>query len=179
MVGLSFPLETESLLIRPFDRGDVAPIHAVFSDHEVMRYVPGGARDREGSLARLQAFIDHQERYGFSKWAVIEKASRQLIGDCGLQYLDGGPDIELGFHLARAHWGHGYATEAARACLAWALAERSERVVAIVDPANGRSIRVLEKIAMRPAGVAEYFGREWLLYVVERFGGRRRIESRR
>jgi ribosomal-protein-alanine N-acetyltransferase len=82
--------------------------------------------------------------------------------------LAGGPDIELGFHLARSHWGRGYATEAARACLAWALAERTERVVAIAAPANRSSIRVLEKISMQPAGTAQYFGRNWLLYVAER-----------
>jgi ribosomal-protein-alanine N-acetyltransferase len=171
VVGL-LRIETKRLLIRPFALGDGDSIHAVFSDPEVMRYVPGGARDREGSLARLQSLIDHQLRHGFSKWAVVEKTNGQLIGDCGLQYLDGGPDIELGFHLARTLWGRGYATEAGRACLAWALAERPERVVAIVDPANSRSIRVLEKIAMRPAGSAEYFGRQWMVYVAERSAAR-------
>jgi RimJ/RimL family protein N-acetyltransferase len=121
--------------------------------------------DHGRSLARLGSLIDHQQRHGFSKWAVIEKATGGLIGDCGLQYLDGGPDIELGFHLARGYWGQGYATEAARACLAWARAERAERVVAIVDPANQRSTRVLRRIGMSPAGTASYFGREWLLLV--------------
>jgi ribosomal-protein-alanine N-acetyltransferase len=140
-------------------------MHAVFSDPEVMRYVPGGACERERSRSRLQSLIQHQRDHGFSKWAVAEKPSGHLIGDCGPQYLDGGPDIELGFHLARAHWGHGYATEAARACLAWALAERAERVVAIVDPANQLSVRVLAKIGMQPAGTESHYGRRWLLYV--------------
>ena len=158
------PITTERLLIRPLAPTDIEAMHAVFSDPEVMRHVPGGACDHEHSRARLQSLIDHQNRHGFSKWAVAEKTSGHLVGDCGLQYLDGGPDIELGFHLARAHWGHGYATEAARACLAWALAERAERVVAIVDPANQRSVRVLDKIGMLPAGTESHFGRRWLLY---------------
>jgi RimJ/RimL family protein N-acetyltransferase len=165
MARVPIPLTTQRLLIRPLAPTDIEAIHAVFSDPEVMRYVPGGACDRERSLARLQSLIDHQDKHSFSKWAVAEKASGHLIGDCGLQYLDGGPDIELGFHLAPAHWGRGYATEAARACLAWALAERAERVVAIVDPVNQRSVRVLDKIGMKPAGAESHFGRWWLLCV--------------
>jgi [ribosomal protein S5]-alanine N-acetyltransferase len=82
-----------------------------------------------------------------------------------MQYLDGGPDIELGFHLGRGCWGQGYATEAAGACLAWARAEQAERVVTIVDAANQRSTRVLHKIGITPAVAGSYFGREWLLFV--------------
>jgi RimJ/RimL family protein N-acetyltransferase len=110
-------ITTERLLIRPLARADFEVIHRMFSDPEVMRYVPGGACDRERNLARLGSLIAHQQRYGFSKWAVIEKATGGLIGDCGLQFLDGGPDVELGFHLGRGYWGQGYATEAASACL--------------------------------------------------------------
>lgn len=148
---MAFAIRTERLLIRPFALDDLEAVHPVFSDRDVMRYIPGGACDRAGSLARLQSLIDHHERHGFSKWAVVETASGRLIGDCGLQYLAGEPDIELGFHIARAQWGRGYATEAARACLAWACCQRTERIVAIIDPANKPSIRVLEKLGMQPA----------------------------
>jgi RimJ/RimL family protein N-acetyltransferase len=165
MRHVQFLLRTERLMLRPFAFADLNAMHGVFSDPEVMRYVPGGPRDRKGSLARLRSLIDHQEKHGFSKWAVVTRTSRQVIGDCGLQYLADGSDIELGFHLSRAHWSHGYATEAGRACLAWALAERPERVVAIVDPANMQSIRVLRKIGMQSAGMMSYLDREWALYV--------------
>lgn len=155
------------MLIRPFTLADTDAAHALYSDPQVMRYVPGGPRTRDGSLARLQEHVEHQRRHGFSKWAVFRNADRTFVGDCGLQYLADGPDIELGFHMLPAHWGRGYATEAASACLGWGLRERSERVVAIVDPANRTSIRVLEKIGMRSAGKASYFDQEWLLYVIE------------
>jgi RimJ/RimL family protein N-acetyltransferase len=165
MAGVTILIMTERPLIRPFASADIEAVHAVFSDPEVMRYVPGGACDREGSLARLGSLIGHQQDHGFSKWAVVDKAGGCLIGDCGLQYLDDGPDIELGFHLGRGYWGQGYATEAAGACLAWARGERAERVVAIADPANQASARVLRKIGMAPLGAGSYFGREWLLFV--------------
>ena len=161
-------LETERLLIRPLTVADLDRVHVVYSDAEVMRFSPGGACDFERSRARLESSIDHQRAHGFSRWAVIEKESERLVGDCGFQYLDAGPDIELGFHFARSHWGRGFATESAHACLEWALAERQESVVAIVDPANAASIRVLEKIGMRASRRVWYFDREWRLYVTER-----------
>ncbi|MCV7054735.1 GNAT family N-acetyltransferase [Mycolicibacterium gilvum] len=75
-----------------------------------------------------------------------------MIGDCGLQFLPGRPDLELGFHLAREYWGHGCATEAASACLGWALINRTERVVAIVDPQHRTSQRVLTKLGHAARG---------------------------
>ena len=72
------------------------------------------------------------------------------MGEAGLQLLEAGPDVELGYTLARAAWGRGYATEAARAVLRWAFAGlRLPRVVAVADPANTASLRVLEKLGMR------------------------------
>ena len=58
---------------------------------------------------------------------------------------------ELGWALARAAWGHGYATEAARAVRAWAYAERGvERLISLIDPRNVRSVRVADKLGAEP-----------------------------
>lgn len=162
---MPLPIATERLIIRPFTSADLEAMHAVWSDPEVMGPVPATACDREKSRARLSEKISHQARHGFSRWAVVEQASGTVIGECGLQYLDGGTDIELGYKLARARWGQGFAAEAARACLKWALAERAERVVAIVDPANARSSRVLDKIGMLRVGTWHGFDHEWNFYV--------------
>lgn len=75
-----------------------------------------------------------------------------------------GRGLELGCKLARAHWGRGLAAEAAQACLAWARAERPERVVAIVNPANTRSVRILERIGMVRAGIFSRSGHTWDFY---------------
>lgn len=155
-------------MIRPFTVADFEALHAVWSDPAVMAPIPSQAYDREQSWARLTEKFCHQARHGFSKWAVTEAASGAVIGECGVHYLEGGPDIELGYKLARAYWGQGLAAEAARACPGWALAERPERVVAIVDPANIRSARILGKIGMVPDGTLTRFGHTWNFYVAIR-----------
>jgi RimJ/RimL family protein N-acetyltransferase len=160
----ALPLITERLVIRPFAREDLAAIHAVWSDPEVMDPVPSKVLDLDESRAKLAEKISHQRRHGFGRWAVVDKASATVIGECGLEYLDGGPDIELGYKLGRASWGQGFALEAARACLGWALAERPEQVVAIVDAGNARSARVLTAIGMVREGTESHFGRVWDLY---------------
>jgi len=162
------PITTKRLIIRPFTPADFEAIHAVWSDPAVMALIPSPAYDREKSWARLTEKFRHQARHGFSKWAVAEKASGTVIGECGVHYLEGGPDIELGYKLARAYWGQGLAAEAAHACLDWALAERPERVVAIVDPANIRSARILTKIGMVQDGTFSRFGHTWDFYVAIR-----------
>jgi RimJ/RimL family protein N-acetyltransferase len=165
---VSLPITTGRLIIRPFTPADFEAIHAAWSDPAVMGPIPSQAYDREQSWARLTGKFRHQARHGFSKWAVAEQATGTVIGECGVHYLEDGPDIELGYKLARAYWGKGFASEAARACLDWALAERPERVVAIVDPANIRSARILSRIGMVQDGTFSRCGHTWDFYVANR-----------
>jgi len=162
------PIRTERLTIRPLEPGDVEAMHSVYSDPEVTRFIPGGVRDLDGTRQRVADLIAHQDRYGVSKWAVTLSDSDVVIGDCGLQFLPGRPELELGFHFARGHWGRGYATEAGSACLAWALASRSERILAIVDPQHRVSQRILLKLGMRSIGDDHLLGRNWLVYEANR-----------
>lgn len=138
-------------------------MHAVYSDPEVTRFIPGGVRDMAGTRQRVAELIAHHDRHGVSKWAVTLCDSGVLIGDCGLQFLPGRPELELGFHFARAYWGHGYASEAATACLGWALTRRTERILAIVDPQHHSSQRVLAKLGMQLIGEAHILDRTWLV----------------
>lgn len=165
---MSLPITTKRLVIRPFTMADFEAIHAVWSDPAVMALIPSQPYYREQSWARLTEKSGHQARHGFSKWAVTVAASGAVIGECGLHYLEGGPDIELGYKIARAYWGQGLAGEAAQACLDWALAERRERVVAIVDPANVRSARILRKIGMVQDGTFTRVDHTWNFYVAIR-----------
>jgi ribosomal-protein-alanine N-acetyltransferase len=164
-------LETARLLLRPFAPGDRDAIHAVYADPDVMRYVGNGPhRTLEETDAALRIYGEVLAREGYSFLAVCERGSGTLIGDAGLYPLGGqGPDVELGYTLARGAWGRGYATELGRALVDYAFDElRVPRVVAQVEPGNAASRRVLEKLGMSERELRTAYGRPHVFYVVER-----------
>jgi RimJ/RimL family protein N-acetyltransferase len=164
-------LETERLLLRTWTLEDTEEALAIYSDPEVMRYIGTGATFRtvEEISPRLLRAMAHQERYGYGFWAVIEMASGRLVGACGIKHLEDGPEVEVGYHFARAAWGKGYATEAAGACLRYAFEQvKLECVVGVVQPANQASRRVLEKIGMTYEGMGHYYGAEAMRFVATR-----------
>jgi [ribosomal protein S5]-alanine N-acetyltransferase len=162
------PIETARLHIRPLEESDVDGAHRVYGDPEVMRYVgaDGAPRTREQSAAGVARMIEGQERNGFSLWAVELRETSEMIGICGVVHVDGtGPDVELVYEFQRSAWGKGYATEAARACLDAALGPLDlKRVVALAYPENAQSIRIMQKLGMRDAGVVDAYGHELVCY---------------
>lgn len=168
-----FPLETERLSIRPLTLEDLEGFHQVFGDEEVMARIPSGvSRDLDHSRERLEWLIRHQEVHGFSLWGVVEKSSGELIGDCGLVYVEGvGPDIELAYHLRRDRWGNGYVTEAARRCVHHGLKElQIPRIIALTDHDHFVSRRVMEKVGMVHEGETHAYGKEMVVYAISGLG---------
>jgi ribosomal-protein-alanine N-acetyltransferase len=148
-------------------------MHEVYADREVMRYVGSGdsfSESIEDSERRLRRAIAHHERHGFGLWAVTSRETGMVMGDAGLFLFAGrGPEIELAYRFAKAHWGRGFATEAARAWLEYGFGELDlERIVAVTHEENPASRRVLEKIGMRPEGRKNYRGTDLLLFAIER-----------
>ena len=145
-------VETERLLLRHFHLLDCAALDVVFGDAEVMRFGPG-VQDQAWVRNWVRTCLEnYYQTLGFGPWAVMEKASARLVGYCGLFYfpdIAGRPEVEIGYRLARAAWGQGYATEAARAVRDYGLEVLGlRRLVAIIDPHNAASLRVAEKIGM-------------------------------
>jgi ribosomal-protein-alanine N-acetyltransferase len=166
---MDFPIETPRLLIRPFtaEDGDIAAMHALFSDPEVMKYIGGKPLDSiERTRERILRWIGYQEKFGYTLWAVIEKSSGELIGDCGLfPFENEGPEVEVGYDLRRDRWGRGYATEAARACLDYGFDKRKlERIVAVTYPEHIASRRVLEKCGMTERGMRHCYNHDLVFY---------------
>jgi ribosomal-protein-alanine N-acetyltransferase len=164
-------LTTPRLRLRPFTPADQPEIHAVYADPDVMRFVGHGAhRTMAETATALRTYGDVLERRGYSFLAVSEREGGALIGDAGLHPLGGvGPDVELGYTLARSAWGKGYATELGRALIEYAFTVlRVPRVVAQVEPANTGSRRVLAKLGMTEREQRTAYGRPHLLYAVER-----------
>jgi RimJ/RimL family protein N-acetyltransferase len=158
-----FILETHRLILREFDEADVVPFYRMGSDPGVMRYLSepnGGLKSVEHALEVLRArpLADYQ-KYGFGRWACVLKATGAVIGFAGLKYLAEEKEIDLGYRLLPAYWAQGLATEACRAVLEYGKTHlRIERIIALVDPENLASVRVLEKLGLKPAGHVEYHG---------------------
>ncbi len=170
-MSIPLPIETERLLVRSFlPEADSKPMFAVYGDRDVMRFIPGGALADEAAVrSLLDRYADAQERQGFSSWAVVDRKSRRVIGDAGFGIFGPTGDVELGYTLARDCWGQGYATEAARACLAAGLAELSTpRIIALVDEENEASMRVPKRIGMRRIETIQAHGRPHVLFAASR-----------
>jgi ribosomal-protein-alanine N-acetyltransferase len=167
---VSLPLHTERLILRPFADDDMERLLEVFGDPEVMRFVGRGVPlDRDGLAASQARVLEHWRRRGFGPLAVVERATGRLVGEGGLQLLEGGPDVEVTYTLARSVWGRGYATEVAAAVLEWGFGRLGlRRIVGVAYPDNSASQRVLEKVGMRRLGLRRCYGADLVEYVAER-----------
>jgi RimJ/RimL family protein N-acetyltransferase len=160
----TFPSSTTRLRLRPLERTDLDALAEVYLHPDVARWI--GPHTRQGVADEIAHQITHQADLGWSLWAVEELATGRLIGDCGLQPLEHrGPEIELGYDFHPRVWGHGIATEAARAVMRHALGPLSlDRVIAVVKPDHLASQRVLTKAGLYRAGTRLAYGEEMLLY---------------
>lgn len=145
-------LKTERLTLRAAREADIAPLcEAVLGDAEVMRHAFAGA-----AMARADAEGFIRTRFNFSGGPVgmgtlVETASGQVIGFAGLNPCDalGADDVELGFMLARAAWGKGFAREIGTAQMELGFrALKRSRVLALASPDNIGSVAVLTRLGM-------------------------------
>ena len=166
------PFTTERLRLRPFRPEDVDAGFALWSDPEVGRFTGGAHVTHEQSRALIASHLRNQLRHGFSLWAVEDRETGRLLGESGLQPLEGtGPEIEIGWAFAPGAWGNGYATEAAQAWLEHAFGTFDlDQVIAVIRPENLASHRVARRLGMRPAGRRRVYGAEHDIYVLARPG---------
>ena len=150
-------LRTERLVLRGWREDDLAPFAALNADPMVMEHFPR-LLDREQSDAFVRERIEpHFAERGFGLWAVEVPGVAPFVGFVGLQSPSFDafftPCVEVGWRLAAAHWGRGYATEAAHAAVAFGFEVAGlEEIVSFTVPANIRSIAVMERLGMRYDG---------------------------
>ncbi|MFJ9951938.1 GNAT family N-acetyltransferase [Kitasatospora sp. NPDC091207] len=148
-------LTTERLVLRRFTTADVDRLVELDGDPEVMRYLTGGRATPREVVERelLPLYFDHYQRYrGLGWWAAEDRAGGDFLGWFEFRPTDrpDGGEVELGYRLRRPAWGHGYATEGARALIHRGFTELGvRRVVAYTMAANDGSRRVMEKAGLR------------------------------
>lgn len=146
------PLKTERLVLRRWREDDLTPFAAMNADPLTMRHMPSVMTTAE-TQALIRRFEEHHLQQGFGVWAIEAPGLAPLIGYTGLQRVTFDapfvPAVEIGWRLAPAFWGKGYATEAAEACLRYAFEVLNlDQIVSFTVPANKPSWSVMERLGM-------------------------------
>lgn len=146
-------IDTERLSLRLWKQDDIQSYYDINQDPQVIEYLRGSL-----TVQQVEDFMvaanSHYNTHGYTLCAVELKATRELIGFIGLNYVVWDahftPVVEIGWRLGSQYWGKGYATEGAHAVLKYGFqVMQLEEIVAFTVPANVRSIRVMEKIGLK------------------------------
>lgn len=171
-------LETARLVLRQFREDDLDDWARMTADPEVMRYVGGATLSREEAWRSIGFILGHWKIRGFGLWAAEEKKTGELVGRIGLYRPEGWPGLEVGWLVARARWGCGFASEGGAASLAYAFEVLgAERVISVIEPPNTASIRVAEKLGERFCERRQLQGKQVAIYGIERAAWHARAQS--
>jgi ribosomal-protein-alanine N-acetyltransferase len=145
-------LETQRLILRRLLPGDLDDLFALYRDPEIRRYFPEGTLTYEETKEELEWFLNgHPDHPELGLWATVHKESGRFIGRCGLLpwTIDGRPEVEVAYLLAKEYWRQGLGAEAASAIARYAFDElRLSRLICLIDAGNEASIRVALSIGM-------------------------------
>ena len=145
-------LETNRLILRHQEPGDLDRLFALYCDLDVRRYIPDAPRTYEEAREELEWHMNgHPKHPELGLWATIHKETGKFIGRCGLLpwTIDGQDEVEVAYLISKTHWGHGLGTEAAQAILDYGFKNlHLRRLICLIDKDNLVSIKVAEKIGM-------------------------------
>lgn len=163
-------LETERLRLRFMEESDLEAFAAMYADPETMRYIgEGKALSRMDTWRSIAGVLGHWLIKGYGMWAVDLKSTGELVGRVGFIDVEGWPGFELGWLIARPHWGRGYASEAALCARDYATGTlKKERVISLIRIGNERSVRVAEKLGFLRDGTVQMTGSPALVYANRR-----------
>ncbi len=160
-------LETDRLLLRRVTVDDVDELLEIHADPDIVRFM--GVWDRPRAMEWLTEVDENWDERGYGRVAITDRASGRLLGRTGLMYLSQFAETELGWTLRREAWGHGYATEAARACAHWAFGHLEiSYLTSLIEPGNERSMRVAGRLGMTALRNDVFHDRPMVVHAVTR-----------
>lgn len=164
------PLETDRLLLRGLEPRDLDGYAAMYADADVMRFLEDGRpQTRAAAWRSMAVHLGHWSLRGFGQWALISRLTGTFVGRAGLYQPEGWPGLEVGWVLAREHWGNGYATEAAQAAISFAFEQLgAAHVISVIRPDNYGSIRVAERLGERFQRAIDLHGVSVHIYGIHR-----------
>ncbi|CAN5790913.1 GNAT family N-acetyltransferase [soil metagenome] len=162
-------LETPRLILRSFEPEDFEAYAEICADPEVMQYLHGYPMTRLEAWRHMAMVIGHWHLRGYGFWAVEERSTGALIGRIGFNNPEGWPGFEVGWTLARSHWGLGLAVEGATAALNHGFGPMGrDHVISVIHPENARSIKVAERLGEQFEIEDEVMGIRVLIFGMDR-----------
>jgi ribosomal-protein-alanine N-acetyltransferase len=149
-------IEGSRLLLRNWMLADAGQAFEFYGDPEVSKFIGDGKPVADvATLEKVLAkFIDHQNKFGFSPWAVVEKQSKRVVGICGFHTYNEIEEMELGFRITRSEWGTGIATEACLLSLDYAHSVlKPPHISASTDEENRSTQHLLGKVGFVRVGL--------------------------
>jgi [ribosomal protein S5]-alanine N-acetyltransferase len=165
-------LETERLILRYLEPGDLDDLAALYADPDIRRYFPEGTLTRAETQEELEWFLNgHPEHPQLGLWAAIHKPTGAFIGRCGLLpwVIDGMNEVEIAYLIAKSWQRQGLGGEAARALVRYGFETLGlKRLIALIDPAHAASIKTAESTGLRFEKEVEMEGVRSAVYAMER-----------
>jgi ribosomal-protein-alanine N-acetyltransferase len=162
-------LQINAFTMRPLQPSDLDTLAAIWADPEVTRFLPsrGVPIPRERVEKSLESFIGHWIQRNYGIWAIVENASSEMVGYCGLRYLDELNEVEILYGLSKAYWGRGITTQAAKASISYGFnVVNLNRIIAMALPDNLASIKVIEKAGLQYEKQIHMFNLDGLYYSI-------------
>jgi RimJ/RimL family protein N-acetyltransferase len=164
--------ETERLVARQWSLDDVEAAYEIYRDPDVVRFlgsVPQPVESLDAMRERVERWVANTTGDGYGFWALATREGT-LVGATLVKPLPDAEEVEIGWHLGKAHWGNGYATESGRGAAAYAFEVLGLAVVyAVVVRENEPSLAVARRLGMTYEGSTDrYYGRELELFSLRR-----------
>lgn len=163
-------ITTERLYMRKLSLEDIDDIYNIVKKNTVGKWLAASrGMTKEEAKIYVEKFVDHWNQYDFGIWAVLNKFTGEIIGHCGLRYVDQKEeDIEIMYLLDPEFWGRGYAAEAAEASIQYATNSMEiKKLIARIKITNDKSKRVLETLGFQFAYDKDYGGKQLSHYEIE------------
>jgi ribosomal-protein-alanine N-acetyltransferase len=151
-------ISTERIFMRKFKKEDMDEFYEIVKKHEVGEWLGlGKGMSFEESEDYINRIIKHWTLHNFGVWAVTHKSNKEILGHCGLRYINNTEDIEIIYLLDPVFWRKGIATEAGNAAVQYAFnILKIDKLLARIRPNNNRSKNVINKIGFKFIGDRKY-----------------------
>lgn len=158
-------IETERLVLRTFNREDWQAMHTLYSDEACIAFTMGRVLTEDESWRTVASIVGHWLLRGYGPYAVEEKLSGTVLGTVGLWFPNDWPEPEIKWALAQRYWGHGFASEAARAVRTMATEFLPHTpLISLIHSENAASVQVALAVGAKFEKEIDFRNGKWHIY---------------